>query len=1436
MDKTRKAKRTSKTAGAGRKRRGQEERFRSLFMECPVALWEEDIAELLAHLDGLRTSGIRDLHSYFTSHPGEVVRCTGLINIIGVNKATLSLYEAPNEQSLLASLSVIFTEESFIAFRDIVIALFEGKTQFEIEGTNRTLQGRELKVGLKWSLLPDSGGKLTRVLLSVVDLTERKRIEEERRNNDVRLSRAQAIAHVGDWEWDIATNAVYWSDELYRIYGFEPRSLSPDYGLVLSQMHPSSKDEFLQAIDAALKEDRHFAMDYRFFRKDGTEAALHTIGQVIRDAAGAPARMVGIVQDLTEQRRAEVRLHESEEKFRTIFENATDGIMIADAGTKMNIEANKAMCAMMGYTRDELLRLRVADVHPKEALPEVLNAFERQLRGEISLAENIPMLRKDGTVFSADINSVTVTLSGRPRLIGIFRDITDRKRAEEENDRLARAVSIVSEGIAVTDEQDRFIYLNDAHAKTYGYLQSELMGKTWRDVTPRTLVPLIEHEMAQTLRRRENGVWSGETPGLCKDGTGIATEITATARWNEKGEYAGHICVVRDITERRQADAALKAREKQLAESQRIAHIGSWEHNLSTGEVFWSDELFRLLGLDPRKDPADFEMFIAMIHPDDRPALKKAIDETVQFDEPFNIDYRFTLRDGTTRIMHVQAELRRDEPGSQLILSGTGQDITERKRAEEALQKTSQMLGAIVRYSPLAVICADADGNVLTWNPAAERIFGWSEQEVLGKLNPIVPKERVEEYRSLLEGVRRGHPYISKELRRQRKDGSLITLNASSAPLYDAAGSVIGLLGMFEDITERKHSDEEKDRLTKAISIVTEGIALTDEEDRYIYLNDAHAKTYGFTPRELMGKTWRAVTPPRLVPLLENHLARTLHSRDCGVWSGEAPGLHRDGTEISTEITATARWNEQGEYLGHICVVKDITERKRSEEKIRESEAFIRSILDTVDEGFIVIDRDYRIVTANRAYCSQVSLSCDTIIGKHCYEISHRTNRPCYEEGEECAVRKVFETGESHTVIHKHADREGHILFVETKAFPIKDVSGTVVSAIETISNITERHLLEEERLKTQKLESIGTLAGGIAHDFNNLLQGVFGYISMAKMMLDQREKSLAMLEQAEKAVHQSVNLTSQLLTFSKGGKPVKKVLDLRQVIEDASRFALSGSRSGCTLDIQPGLWQVDADGGQVGQVIQNIVLNADQAMPLGGRVTITARNLPVSEEASHTGLERRDQIMISIEDQGVGIPENCLDKIFDPYFTTKEKGNGLGLATSYSIIKNHGGRIEVTSKVGIGTVFHIYLPAVQVEASLPVERPQLSADRPVRVLVMDDEELIRKVARELLEILGHSVEFAEHGDAAIEKYKQAKDEGRPFDAVILDLTIRGGRGGAETVQAMLSIDPGVKAVVSSGYSDDEIIATYRQHGFRAFLKKPYSLEDLNRALADAGA
>jgi PAS domain S-box-containing protein len=539
--------------------------------------------------------------------------------------------------------------------------------------------------------------------------------------------------------------------------------------------------------------------------------------------------------------------------------------------------------------------------------------------------------------------------------------------------------------------------------------------------------------------------------------------------------------------------------------------------------------------------------------------------------------------------------------------------------------------------------------------------------------------------------------------------------------------------------------------------------------------------------------------------------------------SAEAFGRGEIGSPVS--ITSADEIGDLARIFNEMVV-----RRKETEEKIRQGEQFIRDILDTVDEAFIVIDSEFRILTANKAYCNQVGESDEIISGRHCYEISHRITHPCFEEGEECAVRQVFETGRPYTAMHRHTDNKGNILYVETKAYPIKDESGSVTSAIETINNITERHLLEEERLKTQKLESIGTLAGGIAHDFNNLLQSIFGYISIAKLRITSPAESLGMLSQAEKALDIAVNLTKQLLTFSKGGKPVKKLISLTPVIENAAKFALSGSRSNLQIDIEPGLWQVDADDGQLGQAIQNIVLNASQAMPEGGVVGIAAKNVerPDKENRQRTGGK---YVEISVTDSGVGIAEKYLQKIFDPYFTTKEKGSGLGLATSYSIMRNHGGSIDVTSVLGKGTTFRVYLPAAEAKNAVRETTEISPSNRRGKILVMDDEELVRDIAGELLKALGQEVDFADRGEVAIEKYKKARESGNPFDVVILDLTIRGGLGGKDTFKRLRAIDPQVQAIVSSGYSSDDSVAEYEKYGFAACLSKPYRIGDLRKIL-----
>lgn len=373
---------------------------------------------------------------------------------------------------------------------------------------------------------------------------------------------------------------------------------------------------------------------------------------------------------------------------------------------------------------------------------------------------------------------------------------------------------------------------------------------------------------------------------------------------------------------------------------------------------------------------------------------------------------------------------------------------------------------------------------------------------------------------------------------------------------------------------------------------------------------------------------------------------------------------------------------------------------------------------------------------------------------------------------------------------------------------------------------------MEQERFKTAKLESIGGLAGGIAHDFNNLLNAVLGNTSLLKMEGGLRGKPLERLDRMEKSIYRARELTQQLLTFAKGGDPIRKTVRINDLIVDNARFVLSGSKARSEFDIAGNLWPVEADLGQLSQVINNLIINAAQAMPEGGTVRITARNLLV-DALSDLPLAPGRYIAVSVQDDGVGIPADSLERIFDPYHTTKEQGSGLGLATSHSIITKHKGCITVSSEVGRGSTFTIHLPATL--SSCPSDqRPETDVPLPQvhgRILILDDEESILELTCELLELMGFEAVGVKDGQEAVERYTSAMHAGMPYDLLILDLTVPGGMGGKKVIGILKDIDPQVKAIVSSGYSQDPIMARHAEYGFCDVLAKPYRLDDLKKTV-----
>lgn len=382
-----------------------------------------------------------------------------------------------------------------------------------------------------------------------------------------------------------------------------------------------------------------------------------------------------------------------------------------------------------------------------------------------------------------------------------------------------------------------------------------------------------------------------------------------------------------------------------------------------------------------------------------------------------------------------------------------------------------------------------------------------------------------------------------------------------------------------------------------------------------------------------------------------------------------------------------------------------------------------------------------------------------------------------------------------------------------------------------------EKSKLEAQLQNAQKLESIGVLAGGIAHDFNNILAAILGNINLALFDLNLSPNTQKLLSEAEKASLRAKNLTQQLLTFSKGGQPVKEIASIVELVKESAEFTLHGDKNICKYDFQEGLWHVEIDKGQISQVVQNIALNASQSMPAGGTIEISCENYGHDESVGPLGLETGNYIKLKIKDSGVGIPSNMLGRIFDPYFSTKQKGSGLGLAISYSIINKHGGDIKVESTPGRGSTFTVFLPAKEKESPHKAEEEyDTSSDYPkIKIMVMDDDEQVRDICLEMLTSMGHKTVLAKTGEEALSLYTQAMADGDPINLIIMDLTIRGGMGGKETIKKILSLNPKAKAIVSSGYSNNPIMSDYKKYGFSGTLTKPYQRKDLARAIDEAG-
>lgn len=598
-------------------------------------------------------------------------------------------------------------------------------------------------------------------------------------------------------------------------------------------------------------------------------------------------------------------------------------------------------------------------------------------------------------------------------------------------------------------------------------------------------------------------------------------------------------------------------------------------------------------------------------------------------------------------------------------------------------------------------------------------------------------------------------------------------------------------------------------------------------EGHFLFVNQAWQDTLGYSDEDLKTLKLMDIVAPgcqgKCELIFQDLLAGQKVDRNNTVF------IAKDGRKISVEGRCNTRFVD-GKAVAMTGIFRDLSERQVNAKALMESEERYRDLFENTTDLIQLVDPTGHILYVNRAWRETFGYSEEEIKQLSIFElISPDCQNHC-----EKVFQKVITEPKINYIDTVFTSKDGRKISIEGNAI-CKFVDGKPVRTQCIFRDMTQKKKMEEELHKAQKIESLGVLAGGIAHDFNNLLTAILGNISLAKMHVRSPEKITTYLENTERATQRAKSLTQQLLTFSKGGAPIKRTTTIGNLIVDSTSFILRGSNVDCIYDLTEDLWPTEVDEGQLSQVTQNLAINASQAMINGGSITIRAKNKILDSETIPP-LPAGEYVEVQFEDHGCGIAEEYLTKIFDPYFTSKQSGSGLGLAISYSIIKNHDGLIQVQSTQGVGTTFTIYLPAV---AKTVTEHTALTEDKATssairgRVLVMDDEEVVRDISVEILEYLGCETAVAANGHEAITLYMQAKENDTPFDVLIMDLTIPGSMGGLETLERLRIIEPEVKALVSSGYANNPVMANYKEYGFCGVVPKPFMVEELNKVLSD---
>ena len=1273
----------------------------------------------------------------------------------------------------------------------IAATLESGADRYELEYRVELPTGETRWVRARGKVYRDGEGRAIRVAGSLTDDTDRKCAEEALRESEERYARAVEASDEGHWEVNISTGEIFVSARMNQIFGWNADTGFADHAEFSARapFHPDDRGRVLKAVHAVMSgESERYELEYRIEPRPGEICWVRSRAKAFRDERGALSRLSGSMTDITDRKHAEDALRLSEERQARAMDAAGEGLWEWNlASDEMFVSAR--MKELLGIAPDEQFASRAEffvrqPIHPDDR-ERVAQAREAVLSGASSRYEiEYRIQPRPGEIrWVSSRGKLFVDERGVPtRMSGSLSDITERRRGEEaladSEARFRSLTKLSTDFFWETDVADRFtsVETGKAYRGVRNVAWSKLGKTRWEipHVSPDEAAWTAHRAVIAARRRFVDFGFS-----RIENGEERFYEHSGEPRFDAQGRFLGYRGVGRDVTDRKRAEEALRESEDRFVLAVAGSNDGIWDWDLTTGAMFLSERAQRLYGLEPGPTirPRTEWREMVKLHPQDAEAQRIAVEDYLAGREPrYEGEWRVLHPDGTYRWVRIRGLCVRDESGRATRMAGSVSDVDQQKRAEEALRESEARFRTLTNLSSDWYWRQDEDLRFTYLSSEVNELAGYPASTSIGKRRWELPGLRPlsgswAEHRAALEAR---EPFRDFEYYRVGEDGTARYISVSGAPIFDEHGRFSGYQGVGHSITERKRIEEalrlSEARYARAMEATDEGHWEWDVVTDDIFVSPTVNRIFGFPEDVHFDKRADFIANVPYHPDDLEHIASSVHAGLTGT-SDRTDFQYRVVLPPGQVRWVRARWkisrNQQGEPQRVTGVLTDITERKRTEQELRSRQ----EMLDLAQKAARAVAFEWRIGAGEgqNRWSPDLEMMYGLAPGTYdgTYETWKKLVLPEDWPAVKAAIKRANETGDvaaEYRVRHPN----GTVHWLQAKGRTFFDAEAKPVRMVGFMLDVTERRRAEEElrRLERQlrqgqRLEAMGTLAGGIAHDFNNILGAILGYGEMALRDAAKGSRLRRDLDSIMTAGERGRALVEQILAFSRSGVDERVAVHIERVAREALDQLAAKLPANVTIAprLRAGRAAVSGDPTQVHQVLMNLTTNAVQAMPSGGtlRVLLQTVRVDAPHVATTKAVEAGEYVVLEVADSGIGMSPETLERIFDPFFTTKEVGvgTGLGLSLVHGIVAELGGAIEVASVPGSGSTFTVYLPragdAAEVDES---ETPDVPRGNRERVLVVDDEEALVRIATETLEALGYRPVGFTSSAAALEAFR----------------------------------------------------------------------------------